>query len=62
MRMIYITPFKPKHKIRLDPLDHEDLNADLQVVCKWSRNNEELYHLLLQNGMAEFICNRQFLN
>ena len=60
--MIYITSFKPKHKIRLDPLDPEDLNADLEVVCKWSRNNEELYHLLLQNGMAEFICNRQFLN
>lgn len=29
MRMIYITPTKPNNKIKLDPLDPEDLNIDL---------------------------------
>lgn len=27
----------------------------------WSRDNLELYQELLKNGMAEFICNRDFL-
>ena len=47
MRMIYITKDKPKNKIRLDPLDPEDLNVDLELVQAWSTNNTELYNLLL---------------
>lgn len=39
MRMIYITPNKPKLQIRLDPLDPEDLNVNLQVVERWSQDN-----------------------
>jgi hypothetical protein len=62
MRIVYITESKPKRRIRLDPLDNETLNIDLAVVTQWSPNNKELYELLLSNGMAEFICNREFLN
>lgn len=52
MRIIYVTETQPKKKIRLDPLDPEDLNVDPSVVTRWSENNKELYNLLLSNGMA----------
>ena len=39
MRIIYITKKKPRQKIKLDPLDPEDLNADLDVVKSWSEDN-----------------------
>ena len=47
MRMVYITKKKPKQKLRLDGLEPEDLNVDLDVVSKWSDNNKELYELVL---------------
>lgn len=62
MRLIYITERKPKQKIRLDPIDPEDINIDLDVLNRWSSDNKELYDLVIENGMAEFICNREFLN
>lgn len=61
MRVVYITPNKPKNVVKLDPLDPEDINVDLQLVTSWSRDNKELYELLLENGMAEWICNLEFL-
>jgi hypothetical protein len=39
MRLIYLTEKKPKKIIKLDPLDPEDLNIDLDVVCRWSEKN-----------------------
>lgn len=36
MRIIYITETNPKKKIKLDPLDPEDLNIDISIVCRWS--------------------------
>lgn len=32
MKMIDIVDSKPKTKVRLDPIDPEDLNVDLEVV------------------------------
>jgi hypothetical protein len=58
MKIIDIIPNAPKTRIRLDPIDPEDLCVDLEVVEKWSRNNSELLHLIFENGMAAFICNR----
>lgn len=58
MRMIYITERMPKKIVKLDPIDPEDLNIDLSIVSRWSENNKDLYDLLLNNGQAEFICNR----
>lgn len=36
MRMILITSSKPKKIVRLDPIDPEDLNVDLETVLRWS--------------------------
>lgn len=52
MRIIYITESFPREKIKLDPIDPEDLNVDLELVKKWSPNNKELYDMILHNGMA----------
>jgi Leucine-rich repeat (LRR) protein len=30
-------------------------------VSEWSQDNLKLYQLILENGMAEFICNKEFL-
>lgn len=62
MRMIYITETMPKKKIKLDPLDPQDINIDIPTVSRWSNNNKQLYSLLISNGMAQFICNKEFLN
>ena len=62
MRIIYITDKKPRQKIKLDPLDPDDINIDLDVVENWSQDNRKLYTLLLENGMAEYLCNKEFLN
>lgn len=40
MRMIYLTDSKPKKIIKLDPIDPEDINIDLQLVSTWSQNNK----------------------
>ena len=32
MRIIYIKKKKPKDKIKLDPLEPDDLNIDLDIV------------------------------
>jgi hypothetical protein len=41
--MVYLTENKPKLKIKIDALDSENLNVDLNLVCQWSNNNRELY-------------------
>lgn len=38
--MILITNSKPKKIVRLDPIDPEDLNVDLDTVQRWSENNK----------------------
>lgn len=40
MRMILITNCKPKKVVRLDSIDPEDLNVDLEAVLRWSENNK----------------------
>ena len=60
--MVYITANRPKHTVKLDQIDPEDLNVDVELVQQWSKNNLDLYKLVIENGMAEYICNRQFLN
>jgi len=47
MKLIELLPNRPKSRIRLDPIDPEDLHIDIETVNKWSRNNSELVHLLL---------------
>lgn len=47
MKLIELLPSRPKNRIRLDPIDPEDLHIDIETVNKWSRNNSELVHLLL---------------
>ena len=39
MKIVAILPTKPKKKIKLDPINIEDLTIDLDVIQEWSRNN-----------------------
>ena len=38
MKLVDIVATAPKTKVRLDPIDPEDLCVDLDVVEKWSSN------------------------
>jgi hypothetical protein len=62
MRIISILKSKPKQKVKLDPIGPEDINISMENIMEWSEDNLELYQMVLDNGMAEFICNEPFLN
>ena len=36
MRIIYVKKKRPRDKIKLDPLEADDLNIDLEIVAQWS--------------------------
>ncbi|KRX00625.1 hypothetical protein PPERSA_00852 [Pseudocohnilembus persalinus] len=61
LRMEILQENKPRQILKLYEISPEDININLQEVKKWSIQNEILYNQLLENGFADFICNKQNL-
>jgi hypothetical protein len=59
MRLDIIYEKKPTKILKLYEIDPEDLNIQVDEVCLWSKDNFHLYELLLENGFADFICNKE---
>lgn len=61
MRIEFLQDKKPKSRLKLSSKEPEDLNIDVDMVTAWSIDNQDLYKMLLDNGFADFICNREAL-
>ncbi|EGR28501.1 leucine rich repeat protein [Ichthyophthirius multifiliis] len=61
LRIFTLLEKRPKRELPLYELRPDDLNIDLQKVKQWSEQTEQIYNQLLENGYADFICNKEYL-
>ncbi|KAM3128295.1 hypothetical protein pb186bvf_019592 [Paramecium bursaria] len=61
MRMEILQESKPKKILKLYELTEDEIGINLQQVNQWSSDNQEIYSQIQENGFADFICNKEYL-